>query len=235
MNGKSDMDLIDAIERRHSVRQYTDKPITGEVLAELDRAVAKANAASGLNIQLILGEPAAFESRLAHYGKFSNVQNYLALVGRRSNDLGELCGYFGQGIVLRAQQLGLNTCWVGGTFSKRRTTCSVARGEKLVVVVAIGYGISDGVPRKSKDISELSNTHGLAMPQWFKEGMEAAALAPTALNQQHFIFTLSKDQQEVVAQSTGGFFSDVDLGIAEYNFEVASGHRVTGSAADRLR
>lgn len=229
------MDEIQAIEARHSVRRFTKKPVEGSVRKQLEDAVRQANEEAGLHIQLVCDEPNAFTSLLARYGKFDKVENYIALVGPKSRDLDELCGYFGERLVLLAQRLGLNTCWVGGTFSRRKTACEIAKGEKLVAVIALGYGISDGVSSKSKMLSELCNTHGLAMPDWFKRGMEAAMLAPTALNQQHFIFTLGRDREEVICQSTGGPFSNVDLGIVEYHFEVASGHKVSGSAVERLR
>lgn len=227
-------DDIWAMEHRHSVRRFTGETVPADVRAELERAVAAANATSGLHMQLAWDEPEAFKTMLAHYGKFQNACNYLALVGPKGPDLDELCGYFGEKIVLLTQRLGLNSCWVGGTFSRKRTRCDVGAGERLVMVVALGLGVDDGRPRRSKGISELSNTHGLVMPDWFQHGMQAAALAPTALNQQHFIFTLDRDRTRVRAQSTGGFFSKVDLGIAECHFELANGHAVDGSAASRL-
>ena len=46
-------------------------------------------------------------------------------------------------------------------------------------------------------------------------------LAPTAVNQQKFLFTLNGD--EVTAKATGGVYSRIDLGIVKYHFEVGSG------------
>ena len=43
------------------------------------------------------------------YTSFSGVKNYIALIGKKSPNLEEACGYYGEKIVLRAQQLGLNT------------------------------------------------------------------------------------------------------------------------------
>lgn len=51
--------------------------------------------------------------------------------------------------------------------------------------------------------------------------MKAALLAPTAMNQQKFRFTLSGN--EVSAKSTGGFYSKMDLGIVKFHFEEGAG------------
>jgi len=51
--------------------------------------------------------------------------------------------------------------------------------------------------------------------------VEAALLAPTAVNQQKFRFTLS--DRTVKAEATGGFSSRVDLGIVKYHFERGAG------------
>ena len=60
------------------------------------------------------------------------------------------------------------------------------------------------------------------MPDWFRKGMEAAQLAPTAVNQQKFLFTLS-DGNTVTAKAIGGFYDKVDLGIVKYHFEIGAG------------
>ena len=166
-------DDIWAIEHRHSVRSFTGEAVPTDARATLEQAVASANGASGLHMQLAWDEPEAFATMLAHYGKFQNACNYLALVGPKGPDLDELCGYFGEKIVLLARRLGLGSCWVGGTFSRKRTRCDVGAGERLVLVVALGIGVDDGRPRRSKGIGELSNTHGLVMPDWFQHGMQA--------------------------------------------------------------
>ncbi|MEI3552822.1 MAG: nitroreductase family protein [Acutalibacteraceae bacterium] len=42
------------------------------------------NQESGLHIQLVTNEPKAFDSFMAHYGKFKGVTNYLALIGKKN-------------------------------------------------------------------------------------------------------------------------------------------------------
>ena len=46
---------------------------------------------------------------MAHYGKFENVKNYIAIVGNKNDQ--EKAGYYGEKIVLKCPELGLNTCW----------------------------------------------------------------------------------------------------------------------------
>lgn len=89
------MESMEAMQARHSVRNYTDKPIEGETLETLERVIDECNRESGLHIQLVRNEPMAFGSGLAHYGKFAGVKNYLALVGKKDKQLDEKCGYYG--------------------------------------------------------------------------------------------------------------------------------------------
>ena len=213
------MDIMEAMKARHSVRSYMDKPIEGETLEALEKIIDECNRESGLNIQLVRSEPMAFGSGLAHYGKFAGVKNYLALVGKKGKQLDEKCGYYGEKIVLAAQALGLNTCWVGLTFKKVPDVFKVADGEKLVMVIAVGYGATQGTAHKSKDASAVSRAENA--PEWFKKGVEAALLAPTAMNQQKFLLMLHGDQ--VSAKAGLGPFSKVDLGIVKYHFELGAG------------
>ena len=214
------MDLMEAMNARHSVRQYETKELTDEQTAALRAEIDACNWESGLHIQLVTGEPKAFDSLMAHYGKFSGVTNYIALIGPKGPSLDETCGYYGERLVLLAQQLGLNTCWVAMTYKKIPSAFQVSSGEKLTVVIALGYGKTQGVPHKSKPLSDVASYDG-AMPDWFKHGVEAALLAPTAMNQQKFRFSAHGDQ--VTATAGRGFYSKVDLGIVKYHFEIGAG------------
>lgn len=214
------MNLEEAVKARHSVRQYKNDPIEAEVIAKLQDEIAACNQKSGLHIQLVANETRAFDGFMAHYGKFSGVSNYIAMIGKRSPGLEERCGYYGERLVLRAQQLGLNTCWVALTYNKIKTAFVIEKGEKLCVVIALGYGKTQGVPHKSRDIREVAKAEG-EIPGWFKTGIESALLAPTAMNQQKFLFTLNGSK--VLAKPGIGFYTKVDLGIVKYHFEIGAG------------
>ena len=215
------MDLTEAIRARHSVRSYTEQKIEGELLSQLNQTVADCNRDSGLNIQLCLDEKRAFSGMMARYGKFKNVYNYVALVGNKDDAaLGEKCGYYGEKIVISAQQLGLNTCWVGLSYNKGKCSAVVLPTQKLLLVISIGYGEAGGIDHKTKPIEKLCQCSG-AMPAWFRSGMEAAQFAPTAMNQQKFLFELNGNK--VKACASPGFYAKVDLGIAKYHFEIGAG------------
>lgn len=215
------MDILEIMKSRHSVRQYKDKKIENEKRDALDELVKECNSESGLNIQIIYDEPKCFDSFMAHYGKFSGCKNYIAVVGKKGNDLDEKAGYYGEKLVLKAQELGLNTCWVA--MSHGKSAAKVGKGEKLAILISLGYGENQGIPHKSRPLAEVCNQLE-GMPEWFAKGMEAVMLAPTAMNQQKFKFTLDGDKVEAVA--TGGFYSKIDLGIVKYHFEAVSGRKV---------
>ncbi len=217
------MEILEAIKKRRSVRQYLDKEIEKDLLSELQTEIDVCNNESGLNIQLVTNEPKAFDSFMAHYGKFSNVKNYIVLVGKKSDELYELCGYYGERLVLKAQQLGLNTCWVALTYKKIPSAFKVGKGEKLALVISLGYGKTQGVARKSKTVKQVSNASS-ETPDWFNTGVEMALLAPTAMNQQNF--KLIYDNGKVIAKAGLGFYTKVDLGIVKYHFEVVSGRKI---------
>lgn len=142
------------------------------------------------------------------------------MIGKKSPDLDEKIGYYGERLVLKAQQSGLNSCWVAMTYNKIKTAFSIAPGEKLCIVIALGYGETQGTAHKSKSFDEVTKADGQT-PDWFKNGVKAALLAPTAMNQQKFLFTL--DGNQVSAKAGLGFYSKIDLGIAKYHFEIAAG------------
>lgn len=215
------MEIIELMKERHSVRQYTDKKIEKEKREVLNALIAKINQKAGLHIQIIYDEPKCFNSMMAHYGKFDGVNNYIALVGEKSKS-DESLGYYGEQIVLKAQELGLNTCWVAMTHGKSKA--QIDKGEKMVCLISLGYGKTAGAAHKSKKLSEVCN-YKKDMPEWFLSGMEAALLAPTAMNRQKFYFELLPDNSIKITCGKG-LYTKLGLGIVKYHFEVVSGKRI---------
>lgn len=218
------MDLLQAMRERHSVRAYTTQKIEPEKRQNLDALIAECNTEGNLHIRIKYDDPDGFDSRLAHYGNFRNVSNYIILAGKSSDTLPERCGYYGERIVLEAQRMGLNTCWAAMTFHKRNVKRWISPDEKLVLVIAIGYGETQGTQHRSKSLASIVETEA-GLPDWFRKGAEAALLAPTAINQQKFKLGL-RDGNPVIRIAGKGPYTKIDLGIVKYHFEVASGHKI---------
>ena len=246
------MTLQEAIQARHSVRAYKELPLANKTVRVLVDKITELNQKGRLHMQLIQNEPKAFQGTLAKYGKFRNVNNYIVMAGKKaasqreesktsldspereqartkfkSDDLDERVGYYGEQLVLLAQTLGLNTCWVGLSYSKVPGTYVLDEGEKIACYIAIGYGETQGVGHKIKTVEQVSNISDIT-PLWFKKGVEAALLAPTAVNQQKFSFEyigMRNNRHQVRAKK--GFsmigYTQMDLGIAKCHFEIGAG------------
>ena len=218
------MTLLEAIEARHSVRNYKGEPIPEDILSILRDSIREINLKTGLHIQLVTNEPKAFAGGMAKYGKFSGISNYIAMVCKKGDDT--TLGFYGEKVVLLAQTLGLNTCWVGLTFKKQPDSYEVRDGEHLVCLVPVGYGANQGVqhPQK-KSVDDV--TEGKPYPDWFVRGVKAALLAPTAVNQQLFRFILHDgnkvEAKKAFSLTNGMGYAPIDLGIAKCHFEIGAG------------
>ena len=153
-------ELLRASAQRHSVRAYDGLALTDADRTYLEARIAAINGETGLHIQLACGEPAAFDSLLAHYGKFSGVVNYLVLAGPDTPGLDEACGYWGELLVLEAQ----------------------ARGESRVTLHVPDYGGGDNWPHAVYLGDRMAASlfkHGLT-----RELMQIEILPDPALNEQ---------------------------------------------------
>ena len=221
------MTLQEAIVARHSVRAYQEQPLSDADAQALQDKMEQLNREGRLHIQLIRNEPKAFLGPFARYGKFRGVTDYLVMAGVKADDLDERIGYYGEQLVLFAQTIGLNTCWVGLSYTKIPGTYVLNEGEVIKAYIAIGYGATQGVAHKIKRIDQVSNA-GDDTPEWFGRGVEAALLAPTAVNQQKFSFEYVGNTEGLPqVRAKRGFslvgYTHMDLGIAKYHFELGAG------------
>jgi len=212
------MDVLEIIEKRHSVREYIDKPIENEKRAVLDALCKECSENTGIKIEIFYDEPKVFSSILSKMRGIKGVKNYIALFGEKGKD--ESIGYYGEKVVLKAQELSLNTCWVAGTYD-RFAVKKTDKNLKLYCVIALGYGVTDGRERKSKPVETLTEVTG-ETPEKFYDGVKACMLAPTALNLQNFIIKC-KDGKVSIEEKPKSMFSKLDLGIVKRHFYEVTG------------
>ena len=212
------MDILEVMQNRHSVRKYKDEPLLREHVEALLRYIDICNQEGHLNMQLILNDRDVLEGALSRKGRFMFANNYIAMVGHNGTYLDERLGYYGEKLLLLAEQMGLNTCWVGMSH-KKTGAVDVSHNERFRAIIVVGYGAEPGKNHPIKGITEVSMGSG-PMPEWFQHGMEAAVLAPSAFNQQKYMLTLDGDKIE--ARPGMGFCTKLDLGIAKCHFEIGS-------------
>lgn len=218
------MNEMEAIRERHSVRRYKSDRIEAGIVEKLREKIAELNKEGNLHLQFFEDAGNTYNRLLNKAMGLGSAPSVIACVGKDDETLDQRVGYYGEQLVLFAQQLGLNTCWAG-TFNRKNIGAEIADGERLVISIAIGYGKDSGKPHRSKTAEQVSAAEG-EKPEWFVKGVEAALLAPTAINQQKFQIKLGADG-EVAFADRGGVLSQVDLGIVRYHFEVGSGRKQT--------
>ncbi len=148
-------ELLKCIKNRHSVREYLDKNINLDDLAIINPEIERINKENDLHFQLVTNSSDTFSKFILPYGKLK-AYHYIALVGKKDKNLEEKVGYYGEKLVLLANSCSLDTCWVAGSYSKKHTKVDIAPDEKLVGIIAIGYGVNHGHPHKCRTISDVT-------------------------------------------------------------------------------
>lgn len=218
------MITVETIRERHSVREYDGKPLARVEFDALGAVVEECARESGLDIQLVGDNPEVFNV-IARFGLIRGCRTHVAFVvdDAKAGDVAadEAIGYWGQRIVLAAQDMGLNTCWCA-LCSRKKSRAVVAPGKKIRLVIAVGHGKTQGFSRKTKSVEALSSVECAKGTAWFAEAMEAAQLAPTAMNNQNFKITLLSDGKTVRIDAPQSGLNVIDEGIVRCNFEIAA-------------
>ena len=218
------MITVETIRERHSVREYDGKPLSRAEFDALGAVVEEFARESGLGIQLVGDNPEVFNV-IARFGLIRGCRTHVAFVvdDAKAGDVAadEAIGYWGQKIVLAAQDMGLNTCWCA-LCSRKKSHAVVAPGKKIRLIIAVGHGKTQGFSRKTKSVEALSSVECAKAPAWFAAAMEAAQLAPTAMNNQNFKITLLSDGKTVRIDAPKSGLNVIDEGIVRCNFEIAA-------------
>lgn len=231
------MITIQDLQKRHSVRSFTDKPLTDSQLKGLNAVITDVNThEAGVKFQLITNDPEPFRGFSRGYGMFKGVRNYVACVVDTTYKWWlERAGYCGMQVMMKACQLGLGTCFVGGTYSAAHVAARIRVGEKMPFIIALGdpaqkeqTGIS-GLLMKFMHRKKVSAEDFLvskiplseidqAVPG-FAEGLEAVSLAPSSLNKRPVRIHVRREAGEMVVEASVPAGSEADLGIAMYSFQ----------------
>jgi len=231
-----------AIARRRSHRRFDPNLlVTPEALSALDKVCNEFAPFPHARARLITeSAETVFKGIVGSYGKIRGAPAFIAFVGDMDGPfVQEEVGYTGEGIILEATALGLDTCWVGGFFRPEiaSSLAKVSNNERVLAVTPVGYRRASG-SWEEKSMSRFGRSHnrlplsrlvrGLPMgkwPDWVSTSLEAARLAPSAANRQPWGFDVQEDNITVFVRTGGPEFNvskRLDCGIAMLHLEVAA-------------
>lgn len=209
------MDNKEAIHKRHTVRKYLDKPIKESDIKKINTRIESLNKKHNLSLKLITNNNHGLATGWKLIAK--NATNFIILAGENTQKSREKIGYASSDLMLYAQTLGLNTWWIGGMYSKK--VKQLVPGAHMVGILVVGFGATQGKPHKSKTAEDVA-TYAGTPPQWFKDGVQAALLAPTAVNRQGFKIA-GKGKNVSITYKKAPFDME-DLGIVKHHFQTAA-------------
>lgn len=220
--------MLTAMKNRSSRRTYLTTAIDGKSVKKIQEWIDEVNLDYALNFELLLDGKHLFSSMKHSYGMFKDANSIIICKGLKSDiHLKEKVGYYGEELILKATDLGLGTCWVGGTFDKASVSCN--ENEELVAVITIGNVpevatakekfIHGMITRKKVDYKAIFT--GNISPE-LEQAMEYVLLAPSTLNKRkpHFTFIQGK---LTISVADDYYFDLVDLGIFKLHYEIATG------------
>lgn len=211
------MELREAIKLRHTVRKFKADSIPEDIVAKINSRIEELNSRYNLSMRLVQDFNKGVWSILKFISK--NTSNFVLLAIKEENDKQkEFLGYASSDLMLYIQTLGLNSWWIGGTYSNKVE--QFASQEIVRGILVIGYGENQGKPHKSKTYEEVASYKG-EPPSWFKDGVQAALDAPTAMNKQAFKIEGEDNKVKIIYKESG--FSNEDLGIVKHHFEIGAG------------
>jgi nitroreductase len=231
------MDLLTAVDLRHSRRSYVPETLPLDLACKLHDFVTELNTEPGVNIHFITNNSEAFDGVLKSYGVFKGVRNYFVLIVNKDNPEAVIkAGYYGEKLVLFCTTLGLNTCWVGATFDKKSCPVELSPNEKICAAITVGHSPKrKSIPEnlievvyhpRSKRLNELFVSEAEIIPEWFIKGISAVMKAPSAFNRQPTRFIYKKDGTVSAELKAIDGASGIDFGIARYHFELGSGRKL---------
>ncbi|HEY85757.1 MAG TPA: nitroreductase [Chloroflexi bacterium] len=249
--------VTELIKQRFSCRSYLKTPIKEEQLQQLEAYLSTTQRVpfgARTRFKLIAATPQD-QNALKGLGTYGFIKNPRAFIisAMEDSDKGlEDLGYLMERIILFATDIGLGTCWLGGTFTKSRFArkISVRDGESVPIVTSVGYiaegsenGIirqrAKGARRQPWDKMFFDRRFGTPISRdaagAYSVPLEMVRLGPSASNKQPWRIVKDGAIWHFYLQRTPGYRSGwemkllkiadmqrVDMGIAMSHFELTA-------------
>lgn len=230
----------EALITRRSRRLYNAEPVSRDVVQKLETMCESFRPFDSARAVLTECTEKVFKGIIGAYGRIRGAPLFVAFIGdTRDPHVQEMVGYTGEGIVLEATSLGLGTCWVGKSFDQKIAShfLSMNEHERVLAVSPVGYAAREasfeerlltgfGQTHKRKPIEELASGIPQAeWPAWVRTSLDAARVAPSAVNRQPWRFQVETDGITISVddmKDSYGISKRLDCGIAMLHIEIAS-------------
>lgn len=225
-----------AITERTSRRSYQKQGIAPQKIAQIKGLIDEINEESGLHIQFVENGNRFLNGFKASYGLITGMPSLIALVGKAGDpELKRSVGYYGEFLVLECVSQGLGTCWISGTFDRKEClqSLNMKDGEDLVCVIAVGNTTkSKGVKEqlvsrlngRKQTFDELLTEQSGSLLPWVVSGIEAARLAPSAVNGKPIGYRFKDNRLTAFITKKNHGAEAIDLGISMANFQLGALH-----------
>jgi hypothetical protein len=239
--------VTELIMARYSCRSYQRVPLPDGARADLEaflRGLTRGPFGTPLRLMLVSAASGSDELRgLGTYGVIRHPAGFIiGVVQKGAMDMEDI-GYALEQCVLKATDLGLGTCWLGGTFRRSNfaARAAVRQDETLAAVIAVGV-IADRTSLIDRAFRRgAGSKHRLPWEQLFFDGQFGAVLVPEETGGYAQVLEMArkapsasnKQPWRVVLQRTPGYgrstglagipdIQRVDVGIFMCHFELVA-------------
>ena len=235
------MRVVETIQKRRSVRTYTSELLSEAHIAQIKQYISQLKAPFGVKVRIELINTHVNEKpvKLGTYGWIKGACDYLALIYEETPFAETAAAYMFEQVILFCTDLGLGTCWIGGSFSRSdfKKQIVLQENEKLKIVSPVGYA-SDKTRFLEKYIVNADKKHAFRKPfgelffdrhfdnpltetkaGFFLTPLKMVRLAPSANNMQEWRVLL-EDKALHFYKKPYIRYDAIDMGIALCHFEL---------------
>lgn len=208
-----------AVMRRFSCREYSETPLSRKTLSIIGEAIGLLKPLfEDISVSFSLYDKSEIDSVVS--GKLVKAPHYIVVKSEKKSFYLENVGFLAEQLVLYLTQMNIGTCWCG----MGREVSGKEDGKEYCITVACGYpgeGVrfrEDASLVKRKSLKTL--VYGEVNPS-SEEYLEAARLAPSALNHQPVRYLVQGDEISIFRNPSAIGYLDklrcIDTGIAAAN------------------
>ncbi len=248
MSRMYNMAIEEIIVKRKSVRTFLNEPLKNEDKKALQTYMESLDNPFGIDVNFSFLETHDNKKALGTYGIIKGTVDYIGVTVKEGPMALEAVGYEMEKLMLYATDLGIGTCWLGGTFKREdfKKAMDIEEGILFPAITPVGYpkeakSLTDNLVRfiakgnQRKPWSELFFKDDFNHPltteeaEGFKDVLEMVRLGPSASNKQPWRVVRGNGSFHFYEAKNVGY-SDVfsydiqriDLGIALCHFHLTA-------------